>query len=130
MLPDIGTDLEPVDPTRECVYADYYDKPMGWQSESITYSRDLRKWRMKNLQRIRNLNYEELKGWKLRYKQNEYRQRQKLGHSPDHTFIEAEDEEFGLPVIEADERNDRPKSTNIFIGDTVHHAIRYIRQTY
>jgi hypothetical protein len=73
---------------------------------------------VRNLQRIRNFTYEELKGWKLRYKQNEYRQRQKLGLFPDHTFIEAEDEEFGLPVIEADEKNDRPKSTNIFIGDT------------
>jgi hypothetical protein len=71
MLPDIRTDLEPVDPTGEWVYADYYDKPMGWQAEIIAcYSRDLHNWRMRNLQRIRNFNYEELKGWKLRYKQN------------------------------------------------------------
>jgi hypothetical protein len=41
MLPDLGIDLEPVDPTGEWEFVNYYDKPMGWQSKSIAYSRDL-----------------------------------------------------------------------------------------
>ena len=109
-LPDVQDDPQPSIAGR-WVDARYYREPCD-QMEDV---RKLRGWREQQLLRIRTMTYKELCLWKMRYQHNLRRIAGPVWlDGPPVNHIDAEDDEFALPMME----KTVIKDTHTFIGDS------------
>ena len=102
-----GKPQMPRDPTREWNFADYYDKWPCHNEEEQEYKKELRKWKIQQVEWIKGLSAENFLIWKMKYEERE----KETG------LVSLDSMEIGATSLL------RPSATkvyseNIYIGDT------------